>query len=892
MHLMLRLVPAAPCRSRSPSATGIQGSRRSFPDSRSRTGVHSYILLLIAVITSGAWAQAPKKVPTFQIRARVVSVAGVKPSENEFTYQFVGSLTNVTSKVDEWSPWLKYGRPEVNYTLSTYPAVASKKFPVTVRLNVGGVVDPTMVEAELKLDETGELVKISAEMMGPGLGIVMWRDKNKTPHAASMADYNQRYWKFLDGVNVTEAQRPKLFPIIDDFYPGDDNLKTFREGLENLGRAGFGTIVLAPSKASRDLLLKYGYHWNIGAVYGPPGLSSDIMDGGDGNGVTVDKPDTSDAWAAALVQPYLDAGYKREDVVLFGLADETSWWFPQSTTEPILKYLVALERFRDYLKSQNLKPSDVGADDWKKVMPSDHRQEKGLAGRKLFYWTIRFFSWDSARHFAKYTAALEGAFYPGMPIYANWNCFNGRFYTAGPFQGCPDPKNVNAALAGPDWFEFGRMGAITMPWVEDWFADSQAYQWSFYSSKLRCVSVKNNGRFGGYIVPRSGGDRRDGMMQKILCLIGSGGKAIKYFVFGPEYMFPGNCYSENAKVLPSMAEAHQMIGAAEDLLWPGERMAPEVAILMPRSSQAWDLRDKPHPMDIMDCTNTRLNKLTVDYMAEVFDLYVALQHASIPVDFVDEDNLTPEGLKAYRVLYVTEPDVPEEGHRGLAQWVEDGGTLVTVTGAATNDRYGDPCNVLSKATGIEEKARKRLLVPKVSRLKSVGHGKGTLGEFTAVGARGHLTSTRGDVLATFDDRSQAIMNVSVGNGRVVHFSWFPGMSYMKSATKTKDGLPAGFSDSIRDWIVQPTQLAGVQPPVVLDHALVEAPVLISEKGAAITMLNWNGEPLKNVNVTVRLPFEAKSVKSVKHGDIHFQSSNEGLKFSLPLDSADIIMVRP
>ena len=29
-------------------------------------------------------------------------------------------------------------------------------------------------------------------------------------------------------------------------------------------------------------------------------------------------------------------------------------------------------------------------------------------------------------------------------------------------------------------------------------------------------------------------------------------------MFGPEYNFPGNCYSENIKVLPKMAEAHGM----------------------------------------------------------------------------------------------------------------------------------------------------------------------------------------------------------------------------------------------------------------------------------------------------------------------------------------------
>ena len=73
------------------------------------------------------------------------------------------------------------------------------------------------------------------------------------------------------------------------------------------------------------------------------------------------------------------------------------------------------------------------------------------------------------------------------------------------------------------------------------------------------------------------------------------------------------------------------------------------------------------PTQIRDATNNQLNRATVDYMAEVFDLYLALQHANVPVDFVEEDDLSAEGLKDYRVLYVTEPNIPVEGQRGLIE---------------------------------------------------------------------------------------------------------------------------------------------------------------------------------------------------------------------------------
>ena len=43
--------------------------------------------------------------------------------------------------------------------------------------------------------------------------------------------------------------------------------------------------------------------------------------------------------------------------------------------------------------------------------------------------------------------------------------------------------------------------------------------------------------------------------MKILAIVAAGGKAIKYFVFGPEYNFPGNCYSERLVGDPAMLAA-------------------------------------------------------------------------------------------------------------------------------------------------------------------------------------------------------------------------------------------------------------------------------------------------------------------------------------------------
>jgi hypothetical protein len=120
-----------------------------------------------------------------------------------------------------------------------------------------------------------------------------------------------------------------------------------------------------------------------------------------------------------------------------------------------------------------------------------------------------------------------------------------------------------------------------------------------------------------------------------------------------------------------------------------------------------------------------------DYEAEAYGVYLALAvHANVAVDVIDEDSLTrarlgaaepfhrtplssvrrttrvnhqlnkrPGGMQVtgrpsargaalaqYRLVVVTQPNLPAEGMRALLAWAAAGGTLVTTSGAAQYDR--------------------------------------------------------------------------------------------------------------------------------------------------------------------------------------------------------------
>jgi hypothetical protein len=845
------------------------------------------LLLYFARPVAAQSGVRPESVPTFQIRGRVLSVGGQSPAGKTFQWRLTVPHTPVSVSGNTWSAWLSFDRPQVDATLRSYPNTYLRDFPIVVDLRLEGVVDPTPIEAELRLVENGRVVPLRAELFGPHLGLLLWRDPDGTPRAGTMADYNQKYWKALEGVAVPEAQQPKRFALVDRFI-GDDDRRCWDEGVAHLARAGFSAISLPPSRAVRASLLKAGLRRTAGGVYNPPGYAFDFG----AQGVPpVTSPDAIDAWAQAQARPYLDAGYAREEMALFAMSDEPGWYYPAQFAA-LNASPAALTRFREYLKAQGLRPASVGATRWEEVFPIGRSRARSLATRRLFYWSMRFYSADSARHFARCARALEAAFAPKTPIFTNWNFFAGRLYVPGPVANNTAKQDPDAAMGGHDWIEFGRARGGTMLWTEDWFGDDRAPQWSYYAARLRAGGRKGGMPFGGYIVPRVAGDREEGIVQKALALVGNGGKAIQYYTFGPEYNFPGNCYSERPQLLRKIAEAQRMIGAAEELLWPGQRPRAQVALLAPRSALIWDLKNVALPTQIQDATVTNLNGATVDYMAEVYDLYVALQHANIPVDIVDEDDLNPAGLQPFRVLYVTEPNVPVQGLQAITTWVRNGGTLVTVPGAATRDRYDDPTTVLSSFTGINEQPRERSLVPDLSALPVAGTVQSPFGTLTAIGPRGPLAATPTGVEATFTDGVPAVVRRMLGAGRIVHFTWFPGLSYVRSATGTRDRLPVGHSTAIRRWIAYPTQLANVRAPVLVDVPLVESPILLSSAGAAVTLLNWTGAPLPTVDVTVRVSFAVRSVESVRRGAIPFTPVTGGVRCALPLDGADILMVRP
>jgi hypothetical protein len=110
------------------------------------------------------------------------------------------------------------------------------------------------------------------------------------------------------------------------------------------------------------------------------------------------------------------------------------------------------------------------------------------------------------------------------------------------------------------------------------------------------------------------------------------------------------------------------------------------------------------------------------------------------------------------------------------------------------------------------------------------------------------------------------------------------------AHKHRDRLPVGFSEPLRTWISYPLRQARITPPVICNHPLVETPVLLSNKGAAVTVLNWTGEAIAELELRLRLPFAVRDVRSARGAKVSWQRDGEQLIVRLPITSVDILLL--
>lgn len=691
-------------------------------------------------------------------------------------------------------------------------------------------------------------------------------------------------------VDIPPHERPSQFVIANGLLGLDSSPDAMRAGVEAIGRLGHNTIEVwnfpgVSSEAIRSAVDAAGIRRFRVATYGPPAyfdFYSKAM-----------QPDKLAGWASGFRGRLAAMGAYESELPLFHMADEPGWYFPYMYDE-VRKEPDGLAVFRTYLKAKGLTPNLLGHSTWDTMEPVGLNAATGpaasLPAKRLFFWSARFFAESLSKAFAAASASLRANLNPDLLTTTNLNNWPGRYFIPSPYKkiGNNNDLGPDAAMGMPDWFDLGRKRAVSCLWTEDWFADQDAQLWSLHGDLLRCAAREGDLAYGGYVVGQSmsWSNVRDGATYKILSLVAHGAKAMELYIFGEILAF-GDSWSENYYIYRPLTDALRLLARGERLLYPGRPRTGTVALLLPQASQVWD----PDAEERY-------------YLRELYGLHAALIHEQYPVDFIDDFGVEDDHLNTfgYKALYVSAPNLSARAQEQILRWVRAGGTLVLLPGACAANEYDQPAGILSAAIGATRAKVTRDPVPphQTAQLRTRELIKRADDSFPV-----DLTSTfyqtttlvpvpgAGRALAGFPDGNAAVVTSQLDRGRVISFGYWPGTTYWYSPDRSNpSSLPVQWSAEARAIITMPARDAGAQRHVTVSAPGVEAALLESDEGIALTLLNWFAMPLDNLTVTVHRPrrTDISQIKSLRCGILRREATAEELQVTLPrLETVDVIM---
>jgi hypothetical protein len=498
---------------------------------------------------------------------------------------------------------------------------------------------------------------------------------------------------------------------------------------------------------------------------------------------------------------------------------------------------------------------------------------------KLTYWSMRFVNDSSARLFsprrdafraanaAKRKALEEGrtdspeAQQPWFFMYA----LRGNTYLMG-----------GSSLDFFDFYRYSDTGFM----YETSNRDPRVWPWDSYLCDVgRTLREKMGLEFGIYVKPHRGAP-----IQRALASAARGARCIYWYTYGPEW-WKGDTFGGNTNVLALVSQAARLIAAAEPAAWEGRWARPaQVAVVRPRTSEFFG------------------------HSAQWEDgkwVYAALQHAHLAVDALDEELLMSEDLARYKAIYVTGSHLRRDVAVRLAEYVKNGGTLMTGCGGLAKDEAGDSLNdLLLPVFGLKGRTPESLW-GRVSRygatsLAGIGVLTNAPGEASVKSAGGTepfalkvgwerlepLPETT--VVASFADGGAALTKHVYGKGTAWLAGFYTGMEYATGVMKPGYNTAVDFDAVKRGLVAGAALAAGAKPAVDASEPLIEGVWVVNDKTKkqAVLLMNWSYNGRASVtfsNVTVRLAGAAGVVKvhsAAQRRDVAFEPQGADLLVKL------------
>lgn len=560
--------------------------------------------------------------------------------------------------------------------------------------------------------------------------------------------------------------------------------------------------------------------------------------------------------------------------------------------------------FRAYLQRQDLRPKDILPPDpaldglstdelWRKMTyQTDDAARK--SNPRLYYHAVAFTYQYGMDRLRERTRILEEGLPQRVLIGANYS---------------PHPHYHPHYF---QWIDVFRQRAMTMPWSEDylWQIPVTSQQiLGYLVSAFRCATRGTDMPIYMYVMPHTPGNTPASFRRAFYVDVAHGAKYFNFFEPVPTAL----CYTENS-MLAESTDMYRAIydvihdaGLFEDIVFPGKVRPAEVGLAISGSTDIW--------------TRSSL------FNAERQHLYLALKHAQIPVDFVSEGEMVDGRLEGFKIIYLAETHLKRAAARNLRRWVSRGGTLFATAGAGLLDETNAPNVEMQKVLGVTQAGLQTSVeflmgkdnLPRLQPMDTIyyrlspGSQPGILEAFAAkavftpaessVFARLTGSKAKLDILGAFKDATPAVFLHHLGSGKAVACATFPGTACVKPALADRPCdrvsaddaschyLPTAFNEESKAFLAGWALEAGVKRPVIASDDLVETAWISSEAGIAVPLINYRGRRLDSLEVRVVAPGTIRHVSSVTHGELKFTIDRGDLVVKLPLDVADMLLLR-
>jgi hypothetical protein len=555
--------------------------------------------------------------------------------------------------------------------------------------------------------------------------------------------------------------------------------------------------------------------------------------------------------------------------------------------------------FVDWLKETGETPEKLGVKGWEEVKLTASRD---AANPALYAMSQRYRAWTIVKFFKACTLLVREAFPSHMKAHQNFS--DGVVYQA------------NFYAQGNDYFTWFRNQALDIAWSEDWTNVGSTPQLAGWNVALMRAATREHKQPIGMYVIASGRSPLD-VKLKAYSDLAQGAKILEVFSYTPTYTGHETSWYMNPGTYKAVMELNREIGAAEDVLMDAMPRRAETVILYSRAYDIWNVGfDNAAGHDRMHT-------------------YLALRHANVAVDVVDEEDMVAGELKGRKVVYLSGEQLDSRVVPVLAQWVKDGGTLVLAAGAGTRDELNRETDALDKGLGIARGPLKRLQGYWGASSYRVMKGLTAQGKVTVVreGPKGvpptseyfaqrqDLLSAEGNCesLVEFDDGKPAKIRCKVGAGSVEMYGFLPGLSYIMEAHKAfeKSGVglaPWAVQFGGKEAAVTQRQYSGAPDKTccapylrgmlasekswkeveVRGVPLTEATFMEGKVGWVVTLANYSGEPASMTRVDINVG-ERKfgRVYSARQGELKVigNESKGWISVDLPLGSTDMVFAK-